>query len=201
MPGDVHLLCLLGAMSRWRILSPDGEALWSPRRSHTVLSLDALDDDDDDALVLLGGFGSPRPPHGIGSVGDVWRSTDGGREWHQLTAQAPWGPRDGHAVRPTSNHKIEDCEAHSRRVLTRPTAGRICPGSERHQTTPASRVSRAPSPPPPPRRVRSVVGWGPRAAAGAPIEERLKPPGRCRRCGLACSARGASAPPHPLRDG
>jgi hypothetical protein len=169
MPDDVTTCFAFGLapMSRWRILSPDGEALWSPRRSHTVLSLDALDDDDDDALVLLGGFGSPRPPHGIGSVGDVWRSTDGGREWHQLTAKAPWGPRDGHAVRPSSNHKIADCEAHSRRVLTRPTAGRICPGSERHQTTTASRVSRAPSPPPP--------------VAYAPWSDGVRAPQRARR--------------------
>ena len=36
-------------------------------------------------------------PHNYSPLDDVWRSTDDGSTWTQMTASAGWSPRTGHS--------------------------------------------------------------------------------------------------------
>ncbi|MGC9308945.1 MAG: Kelch repeat-containing protein, partial [Thermoplasmatota archaeon] len=57
---------------------------WKPRSSHASVVL------PDDSIVLMGGY------DGIDRMNDVWRSTDGGDTWTQMTDAAEWAARSGH---------------------------------------------------------------------------------------------------------
>ncbi len=58
---------------------------WSPRAYHTSIAM------PDGSIVLMGG-----KTGGTRSVNDVWRSTDNGATWTQVTAGAGWMPRAYH---------------------------------------------------------------------------------------------------------
>jgi hypothetical protein len=61
---------------------------WTPRSSHTSVTL------PDGSIVLIGGYywdGSGN------SLNDVWRSTDQGATWTQITTAAPWTGRYSHS--------------------------------------------------------------------------------------------------------
>jgi type II secretory pathway component GspD/PulD (secretin) len=60
-------------------------AEWSQRSGHTSVVL------PDGSVVLMGGS---RGKEGL--LNDVWRSTDGGVTWTEITQQADWPPRTGH---------------------------------------------------------------------------------------------------------
>ncbi|MBN1135139.1 MAG: exo-alpha-sialidase [Anaerolineae bacterium] len=55
---------------------------WAARWGHTSVAL------PDGSIVLLGGYGDSRQK-------DVWRSTDQGATWAEMTASAPWTARHG----------------------------------------------------------------------------------------------------------
>ena len=59
---------------------------WGPRDSHSTVAL------LDGSIVLTGGYGS-----GIGYRNDVWRSTDKGATWTQMTPGAGWSARLWHS--------------------------------------------------------------------------------------------------------
>jgi len=61
-------------------------APWAARSGHTALLL------PDGAIILIGGLGATGSPKN-----DVWRSTDQGATWVQLTAAAEWSGRTHHA--------------------------------------------------------------------------------------------------------
>jgi PKD repeat protein len=58
---------------------------WSERIYHSSVAM------PDGSIVLLGGDSM-----GIGLMNDVWRSTDNGVTWTQMTASAEWSARSGH---------------------------------------------------------------------------------------------------------
>jgi PKD repeat protein len=58
---------------------------WSDRHRHTCIVM------PDSSIVLMGGVNSY-----VGYYNDVWRSTDNGGTWTQLTANAEWSPRSHH---------------------------------------------------------------------------------------------------------
>ncbi|PTN31440.1 hypothetical protein C6366_18115, partial [Desulfonatronum sp. SC1] len=60
---------------------------WSPRGYFAAEAL------HDGSIVIMGGHSGINPPE----LGDVWRSTDNGATWTQLTDAAPWGPRSSHS--------------------------------------------------------------------------------------------------------
>ena len=60
---------------------------WSPRFWHSSVAL------PDGSIVLMGGLTSEYP----NGCNDVWRSTDNGKTWTQMTASAEWPPRYGHS--------------------------------------------------------------------------------------------------------
>ena len=59
---------------------------WSARDSHASVVL------PDGSIVLMGGAGDCGGGS-ITDVGDVWRSTDRGATWTQMTAEPEWGSR------------------------------------------------------------------------------------------------------------
>lgn len=61
-------------------------AEWSGRMNHTSVAL------SDDSIVLMGGWTSSSPYY----ANDVWRSTDLGATWIQMTAAAGWAARYDH---------------------------------------------------------------------------------------------------------
>lgn len=60
-------------------------APWGPRYGHGAVVHDGL-------MWLLGGTDEPDPLNGTSLFNDVWQSTDG-EIWTQVTAAAPWAPR------------------------------------------------------------------------------------------------------------
>ncbi len=69
--------------STWTLVN--ASAGWSPRSGHTSVVM------PDSSIVLMGG--QPQNSHG---TNDVWRSTDNGATWTQITANAEWSPRTYH---------------------------------------------------------------------------------------------------------
>jgi hypothetical protein len=67
----------------WSVLSADPG--FAARYYHTMNVL------SDGSIVIIGGFGDTE-----GRMNDVWRSTDGGLTWMQMTANAEWSRRDSH---------------------------------------------------------------------------------------------------------
>ena len=65
----------------------NGSAGWAARRGHTSVAL------PDGSIVLMGGLASD----GSGLKNDVWRSTDSGVTWTQVTVSAGWTPRLTHS--------------------------------------------------------------------------------------------------------
>jgi hypothetical protein len=63
-------------------------AEWATRLGHTSVVL------PDGSIVLMGGRGYQFP--GVLTYNDVWRSTDQGATWTQMTANAEWHSRYGH---------------------------------------------------------------------------------------------------------
>jgi hypothetical protein len=63
-----------------------GETPWTPRRDPTSVVL------PDCSIVMMGG-----QDDSYRVKNDVWRSTDQGATWTQVTAAAGWTPRDGHS--------------------------------------------------------------------------------------------------------
>jgi hypothetical protein len=59
---------------------------WSPRVSHSSVAM------PDGSIVLMGGW-----ERSWNFQNDVWRSTDNGVTWTQMTANAGWSARDGHS--------------------------------------------------------------------------------------------------------
>jgi hypothetical protein len=71
----------------WTQMAASAE--WTPRHYHTSVVL------PDDSVVLMGGyFGTSPDPSAYKN--DVWRSTDRGATWTQMTASAGWSERFGH---------------------------------------------------------------------------------------------------------
>ena len=69
----------------WTQMTASAE--WLPRVGHTSVAL------PDGSIVLMGGYGgSPSA-----CLRDVWRSTDQGATWTQMTASAEWSERSGHS--------------------------------------------------------------------------------------------------------
>jgi len=64
---------------------PPASDWWPARHSHTSVAL------PDGSIVLMGGSGAG------GYRNDVWRSTDQGVTWTQMTASASWTPRRNHS--------------------------------------------------------------------------------------------------------
>ena len=60
---------------------------WSERYDHSSVAL------PDGSIVLMGGLTSEYP----NGCNDVWRSTDNGKTWTEMTASAEWPPRYGHS--------------------------------------------------------------------------------------------------------
>ncbi|MBN2394552.1 MAG: hypothetical protein JXR84_27725 [Anaerolineae bacterium] len=61
-------------------------AAWSPRGNHSTVML------SDGSIMLIGG----QRYNGV-AFNDVWRSTDQGATWMQMTASAAWSPRSSHS--------------------------------------------------------------------------------------------------------
>jgi hypothetical protein len=59
---------------------------WSARMQHSSVAM------SDGSIVLMGGGDSIK-----GWKNDVWRSTDNGATWNQMTANAGWSARSGHS--------------------------------------------------------------------------------------------------------
>ena len=66
----------------WTLMTVN--AGWAPRYTHTSVVL------PDDSIVLMGGYGYGGSPR----YNDVWRSTDRGATWTQMTANAGWSGRE-----------------------------------------------------------------------------------------------------------
>jgi PKD repeat protein len=66
----------------WMQLTPSAE--WSARRGHSTALL------PDGSILLMGGFTTMS---GSGTLNDVWRSTDNGVSWTQMTQKAEWSSR------------------------------------------------------------------------------------------------------------
>ena len=64
----------------------NSSAGWSARSGHTSVVM------SDGSIVLMGGLDSH-----VTSLNDVWRSTDNGSTWQQMTAGAGWSPRNFHS--------------------------------------------------------------------------------------------------------
>jgi len=47
----------------------------------------------DGSIILMGGYWTENPSRTSNSMNDVWRSTDNGATWTQMTANAGWTPR------------------------------------------------------------------------------------------------------------
>ena len=62
-------------------------AAWAGRRYHTSVVL------PDDSIILMGGFSYDGAEH---YNNDVWRSTDNGATWTEITSSAEWTGRQGH---------------------------------------------------------------------------------------------------------
>jgi PKD repeat protein len=69
----------------WTQMTASAE--WSARYRHTSVAM------PDGSIVLMGGAGS-----GGSHKNDVWRSTDNGASWTQMTASAGWTARNGHST-------------------------------------------------------------------------------------------------------
>jgi N-acetylneuraminic acid mutarotase len=72
----------------WTQMTPAAE--WAARGGHTSVAL------PDGSIVLMGGENKRTYPNYV-KFNDVWRSTDQGATWIQLTAAAEWLPRFDHA--------------------------------------------------------------------------------------------------------
>jgi photosystem II stability/assembly factor-like uncharacterized protein len=70
----------------WNQMTPD--AGWSPRYDYSSVVM------PDGSIVLMGGLGGSIS---VGSMDDVWRSTDNGKTWKQMTPDAGWSPRYSHS--------------------------------------------------------------------------------------------------------
>jgi hypothetical protein len=68
----------------WELMT--AAAPWLARRGHASVAL------PDGSIVLMGGYDPS-----MGRLKDVWRSTDQGENWTQMTAAAPWTARSGHS--------------------------------------------------------------------------------------------------------
>jgi len=64
----------------------NANAGWAPRYGHSSVAM------PDGSIVLMGGFDGL-----VTDMNDVWRSTDEGATWTQVTASAGWTPRYGHS--------------------------------------------------------------------------------------------------------
>jgi len=62
---------------------------WPGRQGHTSVAL------PDGSIILMGGW-SHHVDAGIVYMSDVWRSTNNGATWTQMTASAGWSPRSDH---------------------------------------------------------------------------------------------------------
>ena len=61
---------------------------WPARTCHSSVLL------PDGSIVLMGGY--YEADDGWSYYNDVWRSTDNGATWTEMTSDAKWSPRDGH---------------------------------------------------------------------------------------------------------
>ena len=77
--GDVWRSVDYGAT--WNLMTDSAE--WQGRAMHRSVVL------PDDSIILLGGIAS----HDDDYLNDVWRSTDDGASWQQMTASADWQAR------------------------------------------------------------------------------------------------------------
>lgn len=75
----------MGFQEPWTAMTTS--APWSGRYGHAAVAL------PDGSIVLMGGLEA----NGV-SKNDVWRSTDKGATWTQVTAAAPWSARDFHSA-------------------------------------------------------------------------------------------------------
>jgi len=64
---------------------------WSGRWGHSSVVM------PDGSIVLMGGYYSSYSPNGIYCYNDVWRSTDKGATWTQMTPSAGWSARSWHS--------------------------------------------------------------------------------------------------------
>jgi len=64
----------------------NASAEWAPRYGHSSVAM------PDGSIVLMGGFDGL-----VTDMNDIWRSTDNGATWTQVTASAEWTPRYGHS--------------------------------------------------------------------------------------------------------
>jgi PKD repeat protein len=67
----------------WSLVTASAE--WSPRYQSSVVVM------PDGSIVLMGGYARD-----TANTNDVWRSTDMGATWTQMTASAEWGERGSH---------------------------------------------------------------------------------------------------------
>jgi photosystem II stability/assembly factor-like uncharacterized protein len=74
----------------WNQVNPNGE--WFKREPIGIITM------PDNSIIILGSdesTGNPDPKHATIFYNDVWRSTDLGLTWKELTADAGWSPRYG----------------------------------------------------------------------------------------------------------
>jgi hypothetical protein len=69
----------------WTMVKDNNLVGWNKRRGHTTVSL------PDNSIVLMGGYDNAIRRN------DVWRSTDNGATWTQMTAAAGWTGRYEHS--------------------------------------------------------------------------------------------------------
>ena len=69
----------------WSLVNVDAE--WTPRYLHSSVVM------PDGSIILMGGWDTS-----VGALNDVWRSTDLGATWTQLTASAGWSRRSAPSI-------------------------------------------------------------------------------------------------------
>ena len=75
-----------GELSAWTWTQMTATAGWTPRSIHTSVAL------PDGSIVLMGGYDGVHD-----YFNDVWRSTDQGATWMQMTGSAEWSARSAHS--------------------------------------------------------------------------------------------------------
>lgn len=71
----------------WKLVTPD--AGWPGRYGQSMVVM------PDGSIVIIGGLSYIPPYNRTVLLNDVWRSTDGGKTWTEITANAAWSPRYG----------------------------------------------------------------------------------------------------------
>src|SRR5208283_539539 len=71
----------------WKLVTPD--AGWPGRYGQSMAVM------PDGSIVIMGGLSYIPPYNSTVLLNDVWRSTDGGKTWTELTANAAWSQRYG----------------------------------------------------------------------------------------------------------